>query len=614
MYTNIAQKELKAQDTSRKKYTVFSHYKYMYRELWRYDRKSFLMIFTQVVTNVVKPLVAAWLPAFMVGILEDGCTAKELITACLLVYTGVVLLYGGNVVLNSQNSLYYQFLRLRHLVLNMLKTSIEMDCAKYEQEKTQNEMQKCKNALEGGTSPDAFYSNSVALLTGVIGLIVYSVLIARLHLLIVLLLLGMSVIQYLIFQLAKKNEEKHRDGQTVHNRYQEYLFSQSTDLKSGKDVRLYQLQKWLIPLYEMHNREHLRQFAKNQSMYFMSDFVGLLLTFVRDAVSYGFLIYMLIQGMDISEFILYLGVIGGYGNWFGQISDRISKISRTLIGVNDYRTYIDEEFDYRRGDKELKLQDTESIDIVFENVSFQYPGSERLVLNDISFHIRSTEKIALVGINGAGKTTLVKLLCGFYRPTKGRIMINGIDIMELNCEQYRELISVLFQESVLLPYTIAQNVTGQVDEEIDRERLWAVLRQCGLADKIETLPRKENSFIGKDFEEDGIQLSGGQIQKLFLARALYKRSCMLILDEPTAALDAMAESEMYEQYSTLVEGKTSVYISHRLSSTRFCDRILFLENGQIAESGSHQELMEQDGRYAEMFRVQSQYYTEEDNK
>jgi ABC-type multidrug transport system fused ATPase/permease subunit len=193
-------------------------------------------------------------------------------------------------------------------------------------------------------------------------------------------------------------------------------------------------------------------------------------------------------------------------------------------------------------------------------------------------------------------------------------MINGIDIMELNCEQYRELISVLFQESVLLPYTIAQNVTGQVDEEIDRERLWAVLRQCGLADKIETLPRKENSFIGKDFEEDGIQLSGGQIQKLFLARALYKRSCMLILDEPTAALDAMAESEMYEQYSTLVEGKTSVYISHRLSSTRFCDRILFLENGQIAESGSHQELMEQDGRYAEMFRVQSQYYTEEDNK
>ena len=207
---------------------------------------------------------------------------------------------------------------------------------------------------------------------------------------------------------------------------------------------------------------------------------------------------------------------------------------------------------------------------------------------------------------------MVKLLCCFYRPVRGRILINGIDMAELNMEKYMGQISVLFQDSVLLPYTIAQNISCQVDELTDKEKIWQVLKQSGLAEKIRELPQKENSFIGKDIDEDGVHLSGGQIQKLFLARALYKDSSMLILDEPTAALDALAESEMYEQYGRLVAGKTSIYISHRLSSTRFCDRIFFLENGRITESGSHLELMLENKGYAEMYRIQSQYYVEEE--
>lgn len=606
----MVRKNGEATDSPQRKYSVWNYYASMYRELWNYAPVSYLKISLEIITNVLKPLITAWLPAYLIGILENGCTAKDLVISCLTVYAGVILIYGGNALLSNKNGLYYMFLRLKHLMVKMLNKSTEMDYSQFEQDVTQNEMQKCKNALEGSAGPDGFYKNNTALLTGIAGLILYSILIARLHILVVLMLIGMSAVQYIACELAENYEEKHRDQQAGHNRYQEYLFNQSTDLKSGKDVRLYQLQKWLIPLYEKHNRDHQKQAAKNQSVYFLADFVGLLLVFFRDAVCYGYLLYLLIQGMGISEFVLYLGIVGGYGNWCTQIIDNFVQISRSLVGVYDYRSYVEKENNRRQGERELKK--TETFDIVFEDVCFQYPGSDRLVLDHLSFHINSSEKIALVGLNGAGKTTLVKLLCGFYRPVRGRILINGIDMAELNMEKYMGQISVLFQDSVLLPYTIAQNISCQVDELTDKEKIWQVLKQSGLAEKIRELPQKENSFIGKDIDEDGVHLSGGQIQKLFLARALYKDSSMLILDEPTAALDALAESEMYEQYGRLVAGKTSIYISHRLSSTRFCDRIFFLENGRITESGSHLELMLENKGYAEMYRIQSQYYVEEE--
>ena len=249
---------------------------------------------------------------------------------------------------------------------------------------------------------------------------------------------------------------------------------------------------------------------------------------------------------------------------------------------------------------------------MIHDVCFHYPNSDELVLNHLSFHIKPKEKIALVGVNGAGKTTIVKILSGFYKPTSGKVLINGVELTKLNQEKYRDQISVLFQDSVLFSFTIAQNITGKPEEEMDYERLQHAITQSGLSEKIESLEKKEHTFISKDVDPEGIQLSGGQIQKLFLARTIYKNAHMMILDEPTAALDALAENEMYEKYATLVQEKTSIFISHRLSSTRFCDRIFYLENGEIVESGAHEELMAKGGSYAHMFDVQSQYYQKEE--
>ena len=232
-------------------------------------------------------------------------------------------------------------------------------------------------------------------------------------------------------------------------------------------------------------------------------------------------------------------------------------------------------------------------------------------INKLDFTIKAGEKIALVGNNGAGKTTIVKLLCGLYDQTEGQILIDGKPIDDIGLETYQDKISVLFQDTNPMAFSIEENITGLENGQCDSAKLEDSLKKAGLWDKVQSLPQKEKTFITQTFSEDGILLSGGETQKLLLAKAIYKNGSFLILDEPTSALDPLAESKIYEEYNNLAAGKTAVFISHRLASTKFCDRIMFLENGTITECGSHEELMKKGGKYKEMFDIQSQYYRED---
>lgn len=223
--------------------------------------------------------------------------------------------------------------------------------------------------------------------------------------------------------------------------------------------------------------------------------------------------------------------------------------------------------------------------------------------------IHPGEKLAIVGLNGAGKTTLVKLLCGFLDPTRGRVLLNGQDVREFNRREYYSLFSAVFQEFSILDVTVAENVSQQA-EGTDEERVWDCLEKAGLTKAIQALPQGLQTHVGREVYLDGVVFSGGQTQRLMLARALYKNAPILLLDEPTAALDPIAENDIYQKYDSMTAGKLSVFISHRLASTRFCDRILFLKDGVIGEEGTHESLLRLGGDYAKLFEVQSRYYQE----
>lgn len=254
---------------------------------------------------------------------------------------------------------------------------------------------------------------------------------------------------------------------------------------------------------------------------------------------------------------------------------------------------------------------TEAVSISLKDVCYRFEENGKNVVDHISLEVAAGERIAVVGMNGAGKTTLTKLISGLFTPVEGEIRIDGVSQERFDKREYYRIFSSIFQDIHFLPLSIGTNITLKQKEEWDVPRLQECVEKAGLAEKIASLEKGLDTPLIKNVNEDACELSGGQKQKLLLARALYKNAPVLILDEPTAALDPIAENELYLQYRDLTAGKTSFFISHRFASTRFCDRILLLEAGRICEMGTHEELMKLGGRYAQMYEVQSRYFREE---
>ena len=277
----------------------------------------------------------------------------------------------------------------------------------------------------------------------------------------------------------------------------------------------------------------------------------------------------------------------------------------------DFREYLDLPDGGAGGKERADAHLTHAPQIVFDHVSFRYDGAEEDTLRDISLTLHSGERVALVGTNGAGKTTLVKLLCGLYAPTAGEVRVDGVPVGDFAREEYYRLFSPVFQDVQTAFFSLAETVAGEVGSHLDRARAERCMRRAGLGKKLDSLPLGIDTRLDKQVNKDGIELSGGEAQKLMMARALYKDAPVLVLDEPTAALDPIAENEIYLQYRDMTEGKTSLFISHRLASTRFCDRILFLKDGKIAEEGTHSELIALGGEYAKLFEIQSCWYRDD---
>ena len=459
---------------------------------------------------------------------------------------------------------------------------------------------------------EAFMTNLRDIVVNVINALLYILLSAHLEWkwlpLILLPAVGQGIMSVIFL---KQIDEKNKESEEL---WMEGYYMQSVALQNeaAKDVRLY-------PIVDIFKKKYL-DLRKRWDAYvrgkqyrlFAADACFWLLSIARDVVAFIILFRRVQAGMPVADFVLYMGVILGISTFVSGIFNKFALLAQNNLIVTRYReAMLQPEYD-QTGTPGLVPQRIGTIR--FENVSYAYASEDdnkKWALKDINLTIKPGEKIALVGENGAGKTTLVKLATGIFTPTRGEIYYDDINIKEFKPAELYQKVAMVFQNVTIIATTLAENIACQPKSEIDYERLNRAIEKAGLSDVVARLSKGVHSELTTYLHKDGVTLSGGENQRLMLARALYKGGDILILDEPTAALDPLAEAAMYERYHELTENQTAVFISHRLSSTQFCDRVVFLKDGEIVETGTHASLMQAKGAYQHMFHEQAKYYQTE---
>ncbi len=591
-------------------YSMWQNINYVLKNLWIFERKLFLMATARVPLLVVLPLLAILMPKLVLDCLTAKVGPGRLVEVVGLVSLGMIVCSFLNQYFNGRISIEVVSNRAHYVSLISQKT-LNTDYENLENPEGQKKQQKAFEATsDANKGTEAVLIPLILFAADIFGFVLYGGILAALNPLIIVFLLATAVLSFFVTRRVQQYEHNNKDNWTLIDRKLWYLIDRCADFAAGKDIRLYNMSGWFGRLFETLLNDRTVWLKRVERRNYLANTVDGLLILVRDGAAYAYLVYLTLTGsISVADFTLYFGTVAGFSTWLTGITDELTQLNHMSLDICNVRDYLDLRDRFNRGKGvSLPAMGDWPCEVEFEHISFQYPGSAKRVVDDFSLKIRRGEKIALVGVNGAGKTTLVKLLCGLYHPTSGRILANGKDMLDYNRDEYYRLFSAVFQDIHMLPVSIARNVATEADGPIVTEKVLQCLKLAGLEEKVNGLPKGIETPLVKEVNEDAVQLSGGELQKLVLARALYKDTPILILDEPTAALDPISENELYVRYSELTAGRTSVFISHRLSSTRFCDRIVFLSNGKIAECGTHEELMTQNKRYAEMFRIQSHYY------
>lgn len=584
----------------------------VYRELFRYSRQARWQLPGYALIRIAIPLVASAIPALAVGMLTEGNLNRYIPAISGLIFIHM-LLTGFGAVFENRFSAGMIGSRVSTFGGRLLSKCLTTDYCNLEMADRQKKIFK---GLEGVRSNmigvEALTRYSFGLFYGVFGLLSYGTIMLSIHWSILLIVAVTTVATFFLNRHAVLYSNKHADERFQAERVNSMLEEQGISLEYGKDIRIYHVENWFRDIFDGQIRKIRRVIARQELHWYFPTVGEQIGNFVRDFVMYSILIHMALDGaVTVSQVTFYAGVVAGFSAWMNETVNRLSQVLQANIETGYYTGAMDIPDVFHHGSGK-KPDLSSEVSIEFCDVSFRYEEGGTDVLSHLSFRIEPGEKIAIVGKNGAGKTTIVKLLCGFYKPTEGEVLVNGISTGDYDMDEYGKLISPVFQDGFMTAFTVAANVAGGREADIDRERVRQCLREAGIWEKIDSLKDKEDSSVSQTLEKDGINFSGGEIQKLLIARALYKDAKCLILDEPTSALDPIAESRVYEAYHEMTRDKTSVFISHRLASTRFCDEILYLADGTVAERGTHEELLARKGAYAEMFEIQSHYYRKQD--
>lgn len=599
--------------TQRRNKTIRSSVKLSLSLYWR-ERKSILILCgLAIILRVALPYLGILMPKVVLDLIEAQAEPRNfLFTVGGLALLLVAVNYGKSFTDTIANSAVGT-LGIGNILTHNLNKAMNMDFELMEDPGFKAVEDKAEKAANSNHAPAMNIPRTlVELLSNSLGFLLYAGVIALIHPLILFLLLGTAAVNWFMLSRARKYMESSRDERSKLAKKLRALSDTMREPEAAKDVRLYSAFGWLSGLYAKQYATYRKAERKLLTKQMQAQLIDALMILLRDGAAYAFLIYLVLDNrMSLGDFIYIFAAVGALAGWVSGILTAASDLSKACVEMDDIRAVL-EYPDRMNTGAGIPLPSEGQLppSIELRGACYTYPKAEKPTLKDINIHIRAGERIAIVGANGAGKTTLVKLLCGLYTPTEGDVLLNGQPIRAYNRDEYYSLFSTVFQDIHLLSESIAVNVSQQTPEMTDLPRVRHCLEMTGLAAKTDSLPEKEDTLLVRAVNPDATDLSGGEKQKLAMARALYKDAPVIILDEPTAALDPIAENEVYQKYAELTEGKTSVYISHRLASTRFCDRILLIDGNIIAEQGTHDELMALGGTYAHMFEVQASYYQE----
>ncbi|ELC8386566.1 ABC transporter ATP-binding protein [Clostridium perfringens] len=595
---------------NKKKGTLLSNLKYIMGYAWSQDKVLFAQCGVYTILASIAPFIGIFLPKFLI----DELLGQRRIEIILMTLIGFFLL--SSVVNYSIAWLRCAYsprvTKIRTDYITMISDKImKMDFKNTEDPEVLNKIKSVMNAvMSNNTGVEGVYHTLLGLFGRLTAFVGYISIVLFLSPWILLFLIINVLISYALTMRVKKYEYSQKEKAADKDRRTFYVFDTMYDFAYGKDIRIYDLKNILIDKFKKFRGERIDISNDVQEKQLKVKIVDVILLVIRECVVYGYLIYnVLFTGMGIGDFTMYFSTINGFGDWMKGILDDLANIKAQNMYLDDMREFLEIKSENKEKTRDIPIDS--SYEIEFKNVSFKYPKTDKYIYKNLSLKIKKGQRLAIVGINGAGKTTFVKLLCRLYEPTSGEILINGVNIKDFSKEEYYKILSVVFQDIKTFAFTVAENVSLENLEDVDREKVLHCIEKAGVGEKINSLQKGIDTSLLKILDGEGVELSGGENQKLALARALYKNGKIVILDEPTSALDAVAEYNIYKGFDELIGDKTAIYISHRLASTKFCDVIAFFENGEIVEYGTHEELLKKNGKYSDMFNIQAQYYKEE---
>ena len=593
-----------------KKYSIFQNLAYCIRATKQGHAVLLVFCMSLILVNCLVPILTTFLPKVVIELIMNGEGMQH-----LLIVTGIFTL--SLAVLERLKKYLEQLVYWNRFMMNtfflrkVTQKGLTTDYRNQENEHFRTLQNESFASCNGNFSYyNQIYDAMVLFFSSLLGFLTFFGILVTLNPFFLLFLCGTTVIGFLLNRKVTKWLTVNVEEKAGYEQKMQYVLRVANDVQAAKDIRLYNMAAWLQGFYEKNLKNVMKWYRIYTAKVFGVSCVDSVVTFIREGVTYFVLLCMVIDGqISIAEFVLYVNIVAGFSTWLGSILGQLNHLEILNLSVNRFRSYLEYPEEYlREGGKEVPCEPRK---MELRNVSFRYEENGKDILKKINLTLEPGEHLAIVGLNGAGKTTLIKLMLGLNDPTSGSVLYDGVDVREYNREKYYQIFGAVFQDHSLMPVSIEEIVAEKDPEEIDEQKVETCLKKAGLWDKMESFADGMKRKYDRSFWEDGINLSGGEIQKLLLARALYGESPVIILDEPTAALDPISESRLYETYNEVMEGKSTVFISHRLSSTRFCTRILLIENGDIIEEGTHEQLLAAKGRYYELFEMQAKYYRDD---